>query len=360
MNYFRGTARLLIAPSWTKSAEASLNTAAGCRHDAYETTVRPCCGATQEMLVRLAVLVSVAYSRPYQSRRSLRMRQTLFCQRSARVNSPGALSPQKQNLLYDDGPCSGWKAFLTPRDVACAAFLIHGCFLIGITVAGQFAGYTSVVQTSVSLAALNGLLGVLQLFTDNSIEDERPGMAHEPRIIVLSVAWLFSVVWLCIRLGGLFDYPSSLIPFDPLFCSTCGAAFVWMAIGPCSTAYVYWEELTQLERLRMQGLAACGLVGIVYCFDALTLAVKGPDWWTRVTESWPLQSTCEESTLLFGALALEACMLLHRLGREGVARFRDTAVPLGLASSLGLAIIPTVAQLAWNYDKISLVDFYFI
>ena len=44
------------------------------------------------------------------------------------------------------------------------------------------------------------------------------------------------------------------------------------------------EELTDLERLRMRGLGACGFVGVIYCLDAIALAYKGPAWWSKARD----------------------------------------------------------------------------
>ncbi|CAJ1395080.1 unnamed protein product [Effrenium voratum] len=268
-----------------------------------------------------------------------------------------ALAPAKRNLLFDDGPRAGLETLLCPRDLLCLAFLLHGLVIALNTVAGNFGPeYDALIRTSLCLGGLNGLASVAELVLDPTLYDDRPGVAHERWIFGLSAAWVLAVVWLCARLAGVlpdaaFDVPAS---------AACCAVFLAMNLGPWATAWAFWQELTDLERLRMRGLGACGFVGVIYCLDAIALAYKGPAWWSKVQTLWPMQATCEESTLIFGALALEACMLLHRLGRRGILRFQQAAVPLGLASSLGLAIVPTVAQVAWNYDQISLFDAYFV
>jgi len=140
-------------------------------------------------------------------------------------------------------------------------------------------------------------------------------------------------------------------------CVLCVGVFLLGAAGPLLTLARHGEapsgELTSLEAYRMLGLAACGLPGVLYVVDAAT-------WWGRVAEQWPAQRPCEQTTLLCGALAVEACMLLHRLGREGVLRFRGEAVPAGVVLCVMLTLVPTAAQIYWHRSEISLWEFYFV
>lgn len=147
-----------------------------------------------------------------------------------------------------------------------------------------------------------------------------------------------------------------------LFC----LVFVVGAVAPLLTLARYESaetsgvvQLTEVEAYRMRGLVACGLPGLLYIVDAATLAWRGETWWVYVCESWPAQRPCEQTTLLCGALAVEGCMLLHRFGREGAVRFRGEAVPAGVALSVLLTLVPTVAQISWHWADISLWEFYF-
>merc|ERR1719492_587160 len=99
---------------------------------------------------------------------------------------------------------------------------------------------------------------------------------------------------------------------------------------------------------------------MVYCFDAVTLSAKGAAWWERVCDVWPQQAALEQTTLLFGALALEACLLIQRLGSAGIMPDPKTRENWGIASSVGLTLLPTFGQLFWNFERVSLHEFYSI
>jgi len=283
---------------------------------------------------------------------------------------PLQLPSAKRNLIYDDGPRKALPAALALRDVPCLVFLAWGIYFAVLNVSGASglpvaaADYDAVLGTGVWLGLLCGIGGLLQAGVDEGLADDRPGMAKETVIVAFYALWNLSTVWLCARLGaghgGLPGAPSAGTVLDPVFCFLCGAAFVFGAVGPTATLAHPDRGLSAVEVDRMRGLTACGLPGALYLVIAAAFAVGGGAWWERVGETWPSQRPCEQTSLLCGALAVEACMLLHRLGREGVVRFRKEAIPAGIAASVLLTLLPTAAQLYWHRSDISLWEFYFV
>lgn len=282
---------------------------------------------------------------------------------------PTRLPSAKQNLIYDDGPRKTFIQALGIRDLPCVAFAAWGAYFAALNVAGACglpvaAGdYDAVLHAGLWLALLSGLGGLLQAGLDRGLADDRPGIASEPSIVGFYALWNLSTVWLCARLGaGYGGLPGSFL--DPAICLLCGAAFVFGAVGPTATLAMHGEHpngaLSAVETSRMKGLTACGIPGALYLIDAAAFAIGGGGWWARVCEAWPAQRPCEQTTLLCGALAVEVCMLLHRLGREGAVRFRGEAIPAGIAASVLLTLLPTAAQIYWHRQDISLWEFYFV
>jgi hypothetical protein len=72
----------------------------------------------------------------------------------------------------------------------------------------------------------------------------------------------------------------------------------------------------------------------------------------------PFGEVLEPSTALFAALATEASMVAHRCGKAAVAPFKTAVVPFGLLAVVVYAILPTVANFAYNHDGISFFSFY--
>ena len=70
-----------------------------------------------------------------------------------------------------------------------------------------------------------------------------------------------------------------------------------------------------------------------------------------------MQQCLESSTAIFAAMATEASMVAHRVGKVGAAPFARI-VPSFVAVVLVLAIVPCVANLYWNGDEISFFSFY--
>lgn len=280
----------------------------------------------------------------------------------------------KQNLLYDDGPRSSWLQVLGRRDLPCILFLCWGVGLAACNVAGALglppvlSDYEIVLAMGVVLGGSSGLAGFAQALWDPDLPDDRPGIAGEAMLTGFYAVWCLATVWLCARLGagfgGLPAFPSSLEVADPYLCLLCIAVFIAGATGPVMTVATFRElpegQLTALESYRLRGLAMCGLPGVLYMVIAVAISVGGGSWWGRVAEAWPMQRPCEQTTLLCGALAVEACMLLHRLGRGGVVRFRGEAVPAGIILCVLLTLVPTAAQLYWHRSDISFWEFYFV
>jgi len=284
------------------------------------------------------------------------------------------LSPAKQNLLFDDGPRRPLFDALQGRDVPCILLLVWGLCLTVVNVIGaagaqiSFNDYESFLAVGAGLALASLLAGIGQVYFDGDLRDERPGMAAELSIVTSYAFWGLATVWLCIRLGSgngiLPALPTYLDVLDRGICLLCILAFVVGVAGPAGTLFEYGRPpavaLSDVEAYRMRGLMACGLPGLLYIVDAASLAWGGGAWWLRVCEAWPAQRSCEQTTLLCGALAVEGCMLLHRLGREGTLRFKGEAVPAGVSLCLLLTLVPIVAQLSWRHESISLWEFYFV
>lgn len=219
---------------------------------------------------------------------------------------------------------------------------------------GAFENYNDHLQVSLVLASLNVFASLWQL-ASGGLDASRPGMAGERRIVEVSMLWLLAIVWLCTRLGFAHLFPAHLDLVGCCFCITC---FFMMCLGPWITSFM--EELSESEKKMVDALKICGALGLTYCFDALTLAAKGAAWWDRVCATWPQQVVLEQTTLLFGALALEACLLIHRLGKDGVMPDPQTREKWGIASSFGLTVLPTCAQLFWNAEAISFLECYLL
>jgi len=284
------------------------------------------------------------------------------------------LPPVKQNLIFDDGPRRPLFDALRSRDLPCILLLMWGLCLTVVNVLGAtgaqitFKDYESFLAVGAGLALVSLLAGIGQACFDGELRDERPGMAAELSIVTSYALWGLATVWLCIRLGSgnsiLPALPTYLDILDPAACILCILAFVVGVAAPAATLIEYRSStsvaLSDVEAYRMRGLIACGLPGLLYIVDAASLALGGQAWWFRVCEAWPAQRSCEQTTLLCGALAVEGCMLLHRLGREGTLRFKQEAVPAGIVLCVLLTLVPIVAQLSWRHDSISLWEFYFV
>uniref|UniRef100_A0A7S4PVP2 Uncharacterized protein n=1 Tax=Alexandrium monilatum TaxID=311494 RepID=A0A7S4PVP2_9DINO len=293
---------------------------------------------------------------------------------SVTLPDPSRLPIPKRNLIYDDGPRKELTAALGLRDVPCLLFLVWGIHFAVMNILGALgliaAGgdYDTVLSTGVWLASFSGVGGLVQAMADGTLADERPGMAKEPTIVAFYSLWNLAVVWLCARLGaGYGGLPGDIATghfLDPVMSFVCSTAFFYGAAGPTATLAEHGEAssnvLTDVEAARLKGLTEGALPGALYLVDAAAFANGGGQWWARVNEMWPAQRPCEQTTLLCGALACEVCMLLHRLGREGVLRFRGEAIPAGIGACVLLTVLPTLAQLYWHRNDISLWEFYFV
>lgn len=264
---------------------------------------------------------------------------------------------------------------MSSRDVPCLAFLAWGLCLALLNVLGA-AGmplgrpedYDRFLDVGLGVGLLSVFGGLWQACVDESLADRRPGLAGETAIVGSYALWGLATLWLCGRLGAghglLPGLPEAFEVLDPVLCLLCAGGFVFGALAPLATLQAYSEAprgaLSSVEGYRMRGLVACGLPGALYLVDAASFALGGSPWWARVCEAWPAQRPCEQTTLLCGTLAVEGCMLLHRLGREGAVRFRGEAVPVGIALSVLLTLVPTAGQIYWHRADISLWEFYFV
>jgi hypothetical protein len=115
--------------------------------------------------------------------------------------------------------------------------------------------------------------------------------------------------------------------------------------------------LTPTEVLRAQSLLAVGIVGCIFSPEALTLALRGQDWWHRVGELHPSQPLIESSTALFGVYATQASMIAHRAGKAGVAPFQAIC-PAFAGVCFVLTIFPCACALYWLGSDISFFEFY--
>eukprot|EP00929_Paragymnodinium_shiwhaense_P061413 TRINITY_DN30674_c0_g1_i1.p1 TRINITY_DN30674_c0_g1~~TRINITY_DN30674_c0_g1_i1.p1 ORF type:complete len:378 (-),score=27.37 TRINITY_DN30674_c0_g1_i1:194-1327(-) len=297
-----------------------------------------------------------------------------------------ALRPAKRNLLYDDGPREAFADALCVRDLPCVLFLGWGAVFSAANVAGaaglaiDLIAYDYLLMFGMALGLVSLLGGLAQGVYDDSLPDSRPGFAKETTIVQYFACWGLATVLLAYRLSASTSSPSDDAMWS-LACAVFAVVFVCgcllhasvlitadQSVGPVATLADFEgtstkkkkpSSLSNVESDRIRGLAICGFLGVIYMVDAFSIALGGSSWWTRVCDTWPAQRVCEQTTLLCGALAVEGCMFLHRLGRAGVIRFRKEAVPAGVALSVVLTLLPTAAQLYWHRADVSLWEFYF-
>jgi hypothetical protein len=116
-------------------------------------------------------------------------------------------------------------------------------------------------------------------------------------------------------------------------------------------------SLSDTELFRAQSLVAIGIVGCIFAPEAMTLTLRGQDWWCRVSELHPGQQWIESTNALFGVYATQASMLAHRAGKLGVAPY-SVLVPAFTVVCFVLTILPSACSLYWWGDKISFLEFY--
>lgn len=119
----------------------------------------------------------------------------------------------------------------------------------------------------------------------------------------------------------------------------------------------YPPELSDTELLRCRGLLAIGVLGCIFAPDALSFFLGGQEWWGRVSELHPSQRILESSTSLFALFSVEASMISHRCGKQGVSTYRQI-VPAFAVVCLVLAIIPCVCAVYFLGDDVSFFSFY--
>jgi len=248
---------------------------------------------------------------------------------------------------------------LEPRDKLTLVFLAHGVVVSGLNLAGIYDNYEWI---GVGLAALIGLSsaawGAADLATGRIPDDTRPGFAHERSIMLYTSSYLAGVMWLSLRFSAL--YPPSLALLDPPLCLALIVSLLYGFAQPIYTCFTHWDDLTETEQLRMQGMVVSGSIGAVFLLEATALLLNGPGWWPRVLSAYPAQSVLEPSVTLFAAYAVEAGMLIHRAARRGVITFA-TAVPIYAKYVLPLLTgLPMLANFWYLKDDVSFWDFLFL
>ena len=80
-----------------------------------------------------------------------------------------------------------------------------------------------------------------------------------------------------------------------------------------------------MRRLLLRGAVVQNAIGATFLPVVLTLAARGPAWWTAVHEVWPYQQLLEPSTSTFACLCVDAGLLstLFYIVKEGSVLVRQ-------------------------------------
>jgi hypothetical protein len=216
--------------------------------------------------------------------------------------------------------------------------------------------------------------------TEQVSPNRRTGAVDDALVHWYAATYTASATWLALRTSPL--CPLLLTALDPIAGSLALGIFLFSLTCPVLTLVhnsfqnlsfpmraivgmarqqddLYSEPplLTPTELLRAQSLLAVGIVGCIFAPEALTLALRGQDWWHRVSELHPSQPLIESSTALFGVYATQASMIAHRAGKAGVAPFQVICPAFAMVCVL-LTIFPCACALFWLGNDISFFEFY--
>lgn len=279
-----------------------------------------------------------------------------------RKATPQAQQQKKDFLIWDSEGLkerpSPFTALSTPRDSAALVLVAYGMGVSALNVAGAYGDsyYPNVVAIGALLGMVNAAAGGLEAFdlaNGGSLSPDRPGVVNDATVTAYAAAYTLFASWLAARCCG--AAPPSI---DSVAAPIAVFVFLYSLAAPTATLLRPQNELSPTEILRARGLLTIGFVAVLFVPDCLCFTFGGDDWWSRVIERHPSQSTLESSTSLFAVFATEASMIAHRAGKRGVAPFR-IIVPCSVAAIFALAVLPTAANLYWNGAAISFLDFFF-
>jgi hypothetical protein len=234
--------------------------------------------------------------------------------------------------------------------------------------------YTNLEIASIELGLLSGFVTFLQIATGYKIRKYsldidgtncRRGLAEDSNVNLYAGTYSITVSWLALRESN--ACPNWLESMDYVLPWISLSVFFLAALIPAITLFnpgnVFDDKTTPLlsetELVRMRGLLGIGILASVFAPSCFAFAIRGSDWWDRVSTLYPSQRVLESSTALFALYANEASMVSHRCGKAGIAPFR-TIVPVFAVVCFILAILPCAFLLYWlgGGDDISFFSFY--
>ena len=265
-----------------------------------------------------------------------------------------------------------------------AGVVVAGCNIVGYYGDAFLWG----VWVATVLGVVNGVLDLVDSsppYSTTSLDtvssNVRSGAIDDAFVHFYSGVYTISASWLTLRASP--ACPEWMTLFDPLLGSAATVAFLLSLAAPVLTllhhasgnfsqamgfmaalvrrdykpSYDRLPPLTELEVFRVQSLVAIGVVGCIFAPEAIFFAVRGQEWWSRVSVLYPGQPLLETSTAMIGVLATQTSMVGHCAARQGVARFREV-VPAFAVVCFVLAILPCLFAFHWLGDEITWFDHY--